>query len=163
MRLIILALAATLWGCSPEAPPPAAPAPAPAPSATPVTAPAVAGLVVSDAWVRQVPPAARMTAGYLRVHNPGPAPLEIVGVESPQFGSIELHGTVMEDGVARMRHQDTVVIAPGETVSFEPGGLHLMLMQPVNGVPSSGAVDLTLVLADGGRIEVVAPVGQPGN
>lgn len=161
MRLFILTLATVLWGCSPDAPPPAAPAPAPAPAATP--APAAAGLVVSDGWVRQVPPAARMTAGYLRVHNPGPAPLEIVGVESPQFGSIEFHGTVMEDGMARMRHQETVVVGPGETVDFAPGGLHLMLMQPVNGVPSSGTVDLTLVLADGGRIEVVAPVGQPGS
>lgn len=159
MRLITLALAAMLLGCSPDAPPPAAttPAPAPAPVATP------SGPTITDAWVRQVPPAARMTAGYLRVANPGPEPLVIVGAESPLFGSIEMHGTIMEDGVARMRHQDTVTVGPGEVLSFEPGGLHLMLMQAINGIPASGEIELALLLADGGRLEFSAPVGQPGN
>lgn len=157
MRLITLALAVMLAGCSPDAPPPAAttPAPAPAPVATP------SGPTITDAWVRQVPPAARMTAGYLRVANPGPESLVIVGAESPLFGSIEMHGTIMEDGVARMRYQDTVTVGPGEVVSFEPGGLHLMLMQPLDGIPTSGEIAITLLLADGGRLEFSAPVGQP--
>lgn len=157
MRLITLALAAALLGCSPEAPPPAAPPPAPAPVATP-SAP-----TISDAWVRPVPPAARMTAGYLRVSNPGPGPLVIVGAESPLFGSIEMHGTDMDDGIARMRQHDTVTVEPGDTVSFEPGGLHLMLMQPINGIPASGEVDLVLLLADGERLGFSASVGQPGS
>jgi periplasmic copper chaperone A len=158
MRLTILALAALLWGCAPDPAPPASP-PAPAETAA---QPATDGPAVTDAWVRQVPPAARMTAGYLNIHNPGPAELVIVGVESPLFGSIELHGTVMEDGVARMRHQETVAVAPGETVRFEPGGLHLMLMQPVDGIPSSGTIEMSLVLDNGERLEFIAPVGQPG-
>jgi periplasmic copper chaperone A len=65
------------------------------------------------------------------------------------------------DGVARMRHQETVDGAAGEVVRFEPGGLHLMLMQPV-GDPSSGAIELSLLLEDGERLEFLAPVGQPG-
>ena len=158
MRLVALALAIMLAGCSPDAPPPATvPAPAPAPVATP------SGPTITDAWVRQVPPAARMTAGYLRVANPGPEALVIVGADSPLFGSIEMHGTIMEDGVARMRHQDTVTVGPGEVVSFEPGGLHLMLMQPTNGIPSNGEIELALLLADGARLEFRAPVGQPEN
>lgn len=157
MRLITLALAAALLGCSPDAPPPAAPPPAPA-AVTAESTPTISG-----AWVRQVPPAARMTAGYLRVSNPGPEPLVIVGAESPMFGSIEVHGTAMEDGVARMRHHDTVTVAPGETVSFEPGGLHLMLMQPIDAIPSSGEIELALLLAGGARLEFSAPVGQPAD
>jgi periplasmic copper chaperone A len=157
MKLMILALAALLWGCSPEPTPPASP-PEPA-----ETAPAPAGTdpAVSAAWVRQVPPAARMTAGYLSIFNPGPEALVVVGAESPLFGSIEIHGTVMVDGVARMRHQETVTVPAGETVRFEPGGLHLMLMQPVDGVPSSGSIELALLLEDGQRLEFLAPVGQP--
>jgi periplasmic copper chaperone A len=86
-----------------------------------------------------------------------------VGAESSVFGSIEMHGTIMEDGVARMRHQDTVTVGPGAVVSFEPGGLHLMLMQPLDGIPTSGEIAITLLLADGGRLEFSAPVGQPGD
>lgn len=155
MRLITLALAALLWGCAPDAPDATAPAPTAAPVAT--------GPIISDAWIRQVPPAARMTAAYLRVHNPGTKPLVIVGAASPLFNSIEMHGTVMADGVARMRRQDTVTVAPGETVNFQPGGLHFMLMQPINNIPASGNLELSLVLDDGERVEFTAPVMQPGN
>jgi periplasmic copper chaperone A len=158
MRITIVALAALLWGCAPE---PQAPAPPPAPAVS--EAPAAAeGPVISDAWVRQVPPAARMTAGYLSIYNPGPEEIVIVGVESPLFGSIELHGTETVDGVARMRHQETVAVPAGEVVRFAPGGLHLMLMQPVGDIPSSGAIELSLLLESGERLEFLAPVGQPG-
>jgi periplasmic copper chaperone A len=157
MRWIPFLFAAALAGCAPDA---GAPEPA---AEAPVTAPATSGPAVTDAWVRQVPPTARMTAGYFRIHNPGPEPLVIVGVESPLFGLIELHGTFTEDGVARMRQQDTVTVPPGESVSFEPGGLHLMLMQPANGIPSSGTMELTLLLQDGSRLAFNAPISQPRN
>lgn len=169
MRIMLLAFVAVLWACAPDSSPPGAPpaaAPAAAPDATsaaPAPAdPAPAGPIVSDAWVRSVPPAARMTAGYLSVYNPGPGALVIIGVESPLFGSIELHGTETVDGVARMRQQQTVEVPAGEVVRFEPGGLHLMLMQPVDAIPASGTIDLSLVLEDGRRLPFAAPVGQPG-
>jgi periplasmic copper chaperone A len=161
MRILLLAVVAVLWACAPDPAPPAAPAGAAAPAAPAPADPAAAGPVISDAWVRSVPPAARMTAGYLSVYNPGPEALVIIGVESPLFGSIELHGTVTVDGVARMRHQETVEVPAGEVVRFEPGGLHLMLMQPVDAIPASGTIDLSLVLEDGRRLEFTAPVGQP--
>jgi len=159
MRLMLLALAALLWGCAPDTAPPA-----PLPPAAPATAPTTAtiGPLVEDAWVRAVPPSARMTAGYLTVYNPGPEALVIVGAESPLFGSVEMHGTVMVDGMARMRQQETVTVPAGESVAFEPGGLHLMLMQAVDGVPSSGTIEMALLLEGGERLEFLAPVGQPG-
>jgi periplasmic copper chaperone A len=156
MRFTILVLAALLWGCAPE--PDAPDAPPPAPEAPP----AAAGPLVSDAWVRPVPPTARMTAGYLDVFNPGPEELVIVGAESPLFGSIEIHGTFLEDGVARMRHLDAVTVPAGEVARFAPGGLHLMLMQPLDEIPSSGHIELSLVLDDGERLEFTAQVGRPG-
>jgi len=158
MRLTVLLLATLLWGCAPDAPETSVPGDLP-PEAT---AAAYAGSpVISDPWVRRVPPAARMTAGYLSISNPGTEPLVIVGVESPAFGSVELHGTIMTDGVASMREQEAVTVEPGDTVRFEPGGLHLMLMQPTDGVPTSGAVPMTLLLENGERIEFAAPVGSP--
>jgi periplasmic copper chaperone A len=160
MRLIVLATAALLWGCGPETPPQSPP---PAQVPPPVSVPGEAGAVVSGAWVRAVPPTARMTAGYLSVHNPGPEPLVIIGAESPLFASVEVHGTEITDGVARMRQQSAVTVAPGEAVSFEPGGLHLMLMQPVDGIPSSGTVEISLLLQDGARLEFLASVGPPSH
>jgi copper(I)-binding protein len=74
-----------------------------------------------------------------------------------------MHGTDIVDGVARMREHETVTVPAGEAVSFEPGGLHLMLMQAVDGIPSSGTINMALLLEGGERLEFVAPVGQPGN
>jgi periplasmic copper chaperone A len=159
MRFMLLALAALLWGCAPDTAPPA-PLPPASPAAAPTTA--TVGPLVTDAWVRAVPPKARMTAGYLTVYNPGPEALVIVGAESPLFGSVEMHGTVTVDGMARMRHQETVTVPAGEAVSFEPGGLHLMLMQAVDDIPSSGTLEMALLLEGGERLEFLAPVGQPG-
>jgi copper(I)-binding protein len=156
MRLTTLALVALLAACAPDdAAPPASPAP--------VAGVPAGSLVVSEAWVRQVPPAARMTAGYLKLRNTGTEPAVIVGAESPMFNAVEIHGTVTVDGMARMRQQESVTVPPGETVSFEPGGLHLMLMQAVDGIPGAGEVPLSLLLADGARIEVTAPIGQPAD
>jgi copper(I)-binding protein len=47
-----------------------------------------------------------------------------------------MHETVIEDGIARMREIPVLEIAAGETVVFERGGKHLMLMQPV-GTPGT--------------------------
>jgi copper(I)-binding protein len=156
---MLLALAALLWGCAPDTAPPA-PVPPTSPATTPTTA--TVGPLVTGAWVRAVPPNARMTAGYLKIYNPGPEELVIVGAESPLFGSVEMHGTVTVDGMARMRQHDTITVPAGEAVSFEPGGLHLMLMQAVDDIPSSGTVEMTLLLEGGERLEFLAPVGQPG-
>lgn len=150
MRLILLAAALLLAACAPEQDN------APAATEAAATAPAISG-----AWVRQVPPAARMTAGYLTISNPGSEPLVIVGAESPLFNDVEVHGTEMVDGMARMRQQDNITVPPGGTVSLEPGGLHLMLMQPVDTIPAEGEISLALLLADGERLEFTAPVGQP--
>lgn len=160
MKLLSVLLAAVvlLAGCAPDATDQA-----PAPAAGAPQADAAGEPVIEGAWIRSVPPTSRMTAGYLRIHNPGPEPLVIVGAESPLFGSVEVHGTTTVDGMSRMRQQESVTVAPGETASFEPGGLHLMLMQATDAIPSSGTVELSLVLADGGRIEFRAPVGQPAD
>ncbi|HKK02499.1 MAG TPA: copper chaperone PCu(A)C [Gammaproteobacteria bacterium] len=118
---------------------------------------------VTDAWVRRVPPAARMTAGYLRIHNPGPEPVAIIGAGSPFFGSVEMHGTITVDGMSRMREHERLEVPAGETLSFEPGGLHLMLMQAREAIPASGEIPFTLLLEDGRSIDFSASVGQPGS
>lgn len=119
--------------------------------------------VVSDAWVRRVPPAARMTAAYLRIRNPGPDPVVIIGADSPLFGAVEMHGTVTVDGMSRMRQHERLEVPAGETLSFEPGGLHLMLMQATHAIPSSGEIPFTLLLEDGRSLQFTASVGQPGS
>jgi copper(I)-binding protein len=71
-----------------------------------------------------------MAAGYLEISNRSGTDVRITRVSSPQYGSVEMHETVVEDGIARMRAIPVLEIANGESVVFERGGKHLMLMQP---------------------------------
>ena len=77
-----------------------------------------------------------MAAGYLEISNRSGEAIRIDRVSSPEYGSVEMHETVIEDGIARMREIPVLEIAAGDTVVFERGGKHLMLMQPV-GTPGT--------------------------
>jgi len=81
-----------------------------------------------------------MAAGYLDISNRSGADVRITRVSSPEYGSVEMHETVVEDGVARMRAIPVLEIADGETVAFERGGKHLMLMQP-QGTPQTVTIN----------------------
>ena len=46
-----------------------------------------------------------------------------------------------------MRHISAVVLPAGETVTFEPGGLHVMLVDLAGPLESGSSFDLTLTFA----------------
>lgn len=87
-------------------------------------------LAANDVVVKPPMPGMQMTAGYLTLRNNSGDEITIDRVTSPQFGRVEMHETVIEDGVSRMQALPEVVLAPGAAVEFKPGGKHLMLMRP---------------------------------
>ena len=116
---------------------------------------------VEGGWLRTVASEGGNTAAYFVVCNNGDAPLTIVGASAEVASATEIHRTVRdESNVVRMAPAGDIPIEPGSYAEFEPGGLHVMLMG-INAPLSEGATQrLTLQLADGGVIEVIAPVRQ---
>jgi copper(I)-binding protein len=114
-------------------------------------------LVIGDPWSPEAPPG-RMMAGFMTLENTGETAIALVGGESPQFGHVEIHTMIMDDGVMRMRKLDELVIEPGETAELKPGGLHVMLMQPQGSFAVGDTIDITLVDADGNRYPLVSEV-----
>ena len=114
--------------------------------------------VIEQAWVRAAPPGATTLAGYLRLSNPCEAPVVVTGVESRDFGMPMIHRSDVVDGVSRMRHVGELTLAPGDSLVFEPGGLHLMLMKPLRPLAEGDSVGVRLVLADGRRVFAQFPV-----
>jgi len=98
------------------------------PAATSVSA--AGTLVVEHAWVRAAPPSAMMLAGYATLRNGGDAPLTVTGADSADFDDVQLHQSLMENGVERMRPTGKIELAPGKSVEFAPGGKHFMLIRP---------------------------------
>ncbi len=116
------------------------------------------GLAASDVVVTPPLPGSRMSAGYLTLRNGGSQPVRITRVDSAQFGSVEIHESVVEDGVARMRPLPELKIEPRASVTLERGGKHLMLMRPDGAVES---VTLDFYTDDSLLLSVTTDVSDP--
>ncbi len=107
-------------------------------------------LVAADVIVTEPVPGHRMSAAYLSLSNNSRNAIRINRVSSPNFGAVELHESSVEDGVAKMRPVEELVIAPNSKVALQPGGLHLMLMRPnadIDEVSLNFYQDTTLLLS----------------
>jgi copper(I)-binding protein len=124
----------------------------------PTTLAAENSLAVQNPWVREAPPGSKVLAAYLVVENNGTQMRTLSGAGSPAFKRLEMHKTEVRGGVARMLRQEKVEI-PGEgRVTFESGGYHLMLIEPIKPLREDDHVDLSLSFSDGEIIRVNAVV-----
>jgi len=137
---LILALA----GCQPAAPEASSSA-SQTPAAT--AADASAGIVVSDAWIRETPPNAAVAGGYLTLRS-GAAD-RLLSVDTPAAASVEIHEMSHEGGMMRMRElADGVELPAGADVTLKPGGNHLMFIDPVEPVRAGQSIEATLRFAN---------------
>jgi periplasmic copper chaperone A len=134
----------------------ASPSPALIAAAQPVA------LTVEDAWIRATP-AVDVAAAYLTLHNSGTRPVVVSAVRSPAAAAAMIHETTMVNGQSRMRAHEPLRIAPGETVRFAPGGLHIMLHTLARPLAAGEEVPLVLLLEGGGSLTVTARVRALGD
>jgi copper(I)-binding protein len=113
---------------------------------------------VIDGWVREAPPTSRVLAAYMQIINLTDGDLTVTGVTSPDFETADLHRTVVEEGVARMLPVPELTIPAGSSVTLEPGGLHLMLFDPVRPLQEGDSVTLVLHRSDDICITLSVPV-----
>ena len=105
-------------------------------------------------WSRELPPVAPNGAAYLRVENGGERAVRVVSAHSPVAGRVEIHAHEMDAGVMKMRHLHSVEVPAQGSVSFEPGGLHLMLIGLREPLVAGKDFPLTLVFQEAGEIVV---------
>jgi periplasmic copper chaperone A len=85
-------------------------------------------IVVSNPWSRATPKGAKVGAGYMVIENKGAIPDRLVGGSVEAATGFEIHDTVVEDGVMRMRQLAGLELPPGEPVEVKPGGRHIMFV-----------------------------------
>ncbi len=114
-------------------------------------APALAEVSVTDARVRALLPGADKTVGYFEITNSGTTAISLVGARSAAARAIELHTTIDENGMLRMRRLEREAVPAGATVRFEPGGRHLMIF----GIETLGEdLEIELLRATGAPVRV---------
>lgn len=116
---------------------------------------------VRDGWIRKPPAELPMMAGYARVVNACDRAVVLTAASSPAFSDASLHATVVEGGISRMRALGELRISANRTATFEPGGMHLMLMQPRKPLRDGDLVPIDFTLADGSRLRGEFQVRTP--
>jgi copper(I)-binding protein len=112
-------------------------------------------LALNGPFARATLPNAPVAGGFLTIVNTGAEDERLVSAASDIAKETQIHEMALEGDVMKMRQlRDGVVIAAGETVVLEPGGLHIMFMG-LNGAFVEGeTVPVTLVFEKAGEVVV---------
>lgn len=122
---------------------------------------------VADAWSRQTPmmPATGHRHGdtgtgavYVTLRNTGAAPDALVGASSEAAEVVELHETIRDGEVMRMRPVGKLALPPGATLEMKPGGFHIMLIHLKQALRPGERVPLTLTFEHGAALTLKVPV-----
>ena len=122
--------------------------------------PASAGesLQAENAWVPWAPPGLKVHVAYMTIVNRGATDQIIVSAESTDYERIELHRSVIKDGVSTMEAIGEVKVPANGRVEFAPTGLHLMLIGPRRPQALDGHVQIVLRLSSGEEVDVSAVI-----
>ena len=117
-------------------------------------------LVIEGPWSRETASSARNGAGFLSIENQGSEDDRLVAASSNAAGHVELHTHLMDGGVMRMRQVEAIEVPAGETVTLQPGGLHLMLMDLPEPLVEGQEIRIELVFEKSGTTEISMPVAN---
>jgi periplasmic copper chaperone A len=117
-----------------------------------------AEMAIGDPYARAVPPGQPNSAVFMSLENRSDQDQALVAAESDVSEIVELHTHVEEEGMMRMRQIEKIDVPAGETVTLQPGGLHVMLIGLQQALEPGQTIDLNLVFEDGSRIPVQATV-----
>jgi len=112
-------------------------------------------LTISHPWARPTAEGQKNGAAYLSIKNGGSEADKLVSVESPVAERTQLHETLNDNGVMKMRAvTDGIEIQPGAAAEFKPGGSHVMLFGLKKRLEEGQSVPLTLTFAKAGSLSV---------
>lgn len=92
-----------------------------------VVCPSFGEVSIDDAWLRATPPGQTVTALYFTISNHSERHCVLTEVSTPLAERAEMHRTLEEDGMMKMRHQESFPIPPHGTLVLAPGAEHIML------------------------------------
>lgn len=118
----------------------------------------VESLFIDHPWARAMPTTATTGATYFRIDNNGEVDDRLLGVETPAAKSAELHEHVHAEGLMKMQKAADLTIGAGESVTLEPGGYHIMLMNLQQPLVDGEKFPMTLRFEQAGSIEIEVAV-----
>jgi periplasmic copper chaperone A len=115
----------------------------------------IGSLKISAPWARATPKGASVGGGYMTITNTGTVSDRLIGGSTDISGRFEVHEMKMENGVMKMRPvAGGLEIKPGQTVTFDPSGYHVMLVNLKKQLKKGDHFKATLVFAKAGKVDV---------
>lgn len=123
-------------------------------------APALAAgpaLTISHQWIRFLTPRIP-AAGYFTLSNGTGHPVVLTGAASSDCGQLMLHRSMEKNGMAEMEMVPAITVPAHGSVTFRPGGYHLMCMSPSAAIQPGRHMPVSLRFKDGESLSVDFPV-----
>lgn len=124
-------------------------------SASTTASAAACPVTVTDAWVKAAD--SGMTSAFGTLTNASGEPVTVTGVSSPAAGRVELHEVADVNGQMTMRQVAGGFSVPANgSLTLEPGGYHLMLMDLTAPVKAGDEVTFTVTCGNAGTFDFAA-------
>jgi len=118
-------------------------------------------LTVEQPWAR-----AALQGGtggaFLTIRNAGTQADRLLSAATPLARTVEIHETIRDGDVSRMRPVQALDVPAGGSVALRPGGAHVMLVGLTEALRPGATLPLTLTFERAGRVEVQVAVQAAG-
>lgn len=101
---------------------------------------------IENAWIGSTDKGDDMSVAYMSLLSN--EDVILTSVTSPRIKTIEMHNTITEKGIMKMRMTNEIKIEYGKTFEFKSGGSHLMLMDFKDPLKAGQKVKLILHFKD---------------
>jgi copper(I)-binding protein len=106
----------------------------------------VPDIKIVNAWVAATEESDDMSVAYMSLLSH--EDLILTSITSPTIKTIEMHNTILEKGIMKMRMAHEIKIDHDKTFEFKSGGSHLMLMDFKSPLKAGEKVKMTLHFKD---------------
>ena len=132
------------------------------PSEAPVEEAGIAGMTVSNPRMVLAPVAGNPAAVYFDLAYEGDRSLALNRAEVKGAKSAMFHDYGEYDFKVQMMEMLPLPLKKGDKVSFEPGGKHIMAIEPDETLQPGGTAEVTLIVSGGKSQTFEAPIRAAG-
>ena len=111
----------------------------------------IAGLEISNARMALPAVSGNPAAIYMDISYEGERNLAVRSADVAGAARAELHDVMEFDGEMVMNEMPPLMLTTGDSVSFEPGGKHVMAFELDPGLTAGGSTEVTFTVAGGDK------------
>lgn len=116
------------------------------------------GLAIENARLILPAVAGNPAVIYFDLRNEGTRAIAVRSVDVADAGSAQLHDTMEYGGEMVMNEMGPTSIPTGESISFAPGGKHVMVFDLSPELTAGASTEMTLTVAGGDKVSFPVPV-----